>query len=472
MTLACELGFSLYSSFNILLKSCTRQVFPNMPFDEFDFNPALQKSIADRGYLEPTPIQAKSIPVILKGNDVVAAAQTGTGKTAGFTLPILQKLSELPVEKGVRPIRALVMVPTRELAAQVAESIKLYSAHLPLRHTVVFGGVNINPQKSHLRGGVDILVATPGRLLDLIEQSALTLSQIDFLVLDEADRMMDMGFLPAIKKILKLVPAQRQTLLFSATFSEDILELADQILKDPVHIKVAADNAAAETVQQEAYFLPKAHKATLLKYLIENNSWSQALVFARTQHGAERLGKKLEKKKFSVTTIHGGKSQPQRVKALTKFKENKVQIMVATDLAARGLDIKSLPVVINFDIPNVSEDYVHRIGRAGRAGETGKAISLVSPEEELFFERIERLIQKKMERVKMPYLEDLPSIPSPETTSSSKPRKAIEKKTIKNNKQNVTPAPKKKKKSAAAKARERKNAKVNPMASKPKEPGK
>lgn len=434
-----------------------------MSFENFNFNPALQLSIADRGYSEPTPIQAKSIPVILEGRDVVAAAQTGTGKTAGFTLPILQKLSEAQIEKGLKPIKALVMVPTRELAAQVAESIKLYSAHLSIRHTVVFGGVNINPQKSHLRGGVDILVATPGRLLDLVEQSAMTLNQVEYLVLDEADRMMDMGFLPAIKRILGMVPKTRQTLLFSATFSAEILELSEKILKDPVHIKVAPDNAAAETVQQEVYFLPKAHKTTLLKHLLQNNSWTQVLVFARTQHGAERLGKKLEKKKISVTTIHGGKSQPQRVKALTRFKENKVRVLVATDLAARGLDIKALPMVINYDIPNVSEDYVHRIGRAGRAGETGQAISLVSPEEELFFERIERLIQKSMDRVKMPYLEDLPRISDSEQPPQSK--NVVEKKISKKNKQNVPPAPKKKK-SSASKAKERQKAKINPLSNK------
>jgi ATP-dependent RNA helicase RhlE len=379
----------------------------------------------------------------------------------------LQKLSELPVDKGVRPIRALIMVPTRELAAQVAESVQLYSAHLSIRHTVVFGGVNIKPQKSHLRAGVDILVATPGRLLDLMEQSAMTLNQVDFLVLDEADRMMDMGFMPAIKRILKMVPQERQTLLFSATFSKEILELADQILKDPVHIKVAADNSVADTVEQEVYFLPKAHKTTLLKHLIENNTWSQVLVFARTQHGAERLGKKLEKKKFSATTIHGGKSQPQRVKALSRFKEGKVQILVATDLAARGLDIKALPVVINYDIPNVSEDYVHRIGRAGRAGESGKAISLVGPEEELFFQRIEKLIKITMTRIKVPYLEDLPNIPVSETSQQNKPYKVVEKKVTRKNKQNVAPAPKKKK-SSAKKAKERQKAKINPLSDKPK----
>ena len=429
-----------------------------MFFNEFGFDAGLLRSIGDRGYTIPTPIQSKSIPAILSGRDVIAAAQTGTGKTAGFTLPILHKLSQEPPEKGIRPLRALVLTPTRELAAQVGESVKSYSEHLPLRSTVVFGGVNINPQKAHLRGGVDILVATPGRLLDLIEQEIVSLSQIKYFVLDEADRMLDMGFLPAIKKIMDEIPQQKQTLLFSATFSNEIIDLTDSILNDPIMIKVANDNATADTVHQEVYFLEKNHKTTFLRHLIETENWEQVLVFTRTKRGADRLCKKLEKKKIESISIHGDKSQAQRLKALKKFKEKKIRVLVATDLAARGLDILELPHVVNYEIPNVPEDYVHRIGRTGRAGLKGHAVSLVGPEEKIFLQRIEKLTKQKMTRLNMPDLPDLPE--APRKTSKTKPLKTNHK--SKESRHNVKPALKKKK-TSTAKAKERKKLKVNPI---------
>jgi ATP-dependent RNA helicase RhlE len=367
-----------------------------MSFDSLGLSEPILLALGEKGYTTPSPIQLQAIPAILSGRDVLAAAQTGTGKTAGFALPILQKLSELPVNPGKRPIRVLIMTPTRELAAQVLESVKTYGQHLKLRSTVVFGGVNINPQISHLRGGVDILVATPGRLLDLLNQKALTLAQVEILVLDEADRMLDMGFIHDIKKLMKLIPAQRQTLLFSATFSKEIRELSEQFLKNPLSIEVAARNTAAELVTQEIYKIDKSLKPDLLKHLIIKGKWEQVLVFTRTKHGADRLCQKLGRYDIIATAIHGNKSQAARTRALAHFKDGTVRVLVATDIAARGLDIKQLPHVVNYELPNVPEDYVHRIGRTGRAGANGHAVSLVEGEEMSFLKRIEKLLNQRL----------------------------------------------------------------------------
>ena len=367
-----------------------------MSFDSLGLSEALLLSLSEKGYTTPTPIQLQAIPAILTGRDVLAAAQTGTGKTAGFALPILQKLSEFPAVPGKRPIRALIMTPTRELAAQVEESVKSYGQNLKLRSTVVFGGVNINPQIAHLRGGVDILVATPGRLLDLVNQKALTLAQVQVLVLDEADRMLDMGFIHDIRKIIKLIPAQRQTLLFSATFSQEIRELTDQLLDRPLTIEVAARNTAAENVTQHIYKIDKALKPELLAHLIVKGQWEQVLVFTRTKHGADRLCQKLGRYNIAASAIHGNKSQAARTRALAHFKDGQTRVLVATDIAARGLDIKQLPHVVNYELPNVPEDYVHRIGRTGRAGADGHAVSLVGEDEVPFLKRIEKLLNLRL----------------------------------------------------------------------------
>jgi ATP-dependent RNA helicase RhlE len=357
----------------------------------------LLRAVQEKGYTTPSPIQEQAIPAILQGRDVMAAAQTGTGKTAGFTLPLLQRLSTGTAAASNR-CRALVLTPTRELAAQVAESVATYGKHLGLRSAVVYGGVKINPQMMALRKGADILVATPGRLMDLFEQRAIRFDDLEVLVLDEADRMLDMGFIHDIKKILALLPKQRQNLLFSATFSGDIRELAMGILQNPVEIDVSPRNSTADTVDQWVHPVDKHRKPELLSHLITSRSWKQALVFTRTKHGANKLAAFLEKEGIRSAAIHGNKSQSARLKALEDFKRCRVNILVATDIAARGLDIVELPQVVNFDLPNVPEDYVHRIGRTGRAGAKGRAISLVSADEFRQLWDIERLIGRKLTR--------------------------------------------------------------------------
>ncbi len=383
-----------------------------MSFDSLGLSAELLRAISDQGYTEPTPIQRKAIPVILEGKDVMAGAQTGTGKTAGFTLPLLQRLSEKPAPKGRRPLRTLVLTPTRELAAQVAESIETYGRHLPLRSAVVFGGVKINPQIDKLRRGVDILVATPGRLLDHANQKTVDLSQVEILVLDEADRMLDMGFIHDIRKVLAMLPsnASRQNLLFSATFSSDIKQLANRLLNNPELIEVAQRNTTAERIEQVVYPVDKGRKRELLSHLIGEQNWRQVLVFTRTKHGANRLAQQLEKDGLSAAAIHGNKSQGARTRALAGFKNGDVRVLVATDIAARGLDIDQLPHVVNFELPNVPEDYVHRIGRTGRAGNEGEAISLVCIDEHKLLRDIERLLKRKIPSVVLDGYEPDPSI--------------------------------------------------------------
>jgi ATP-dependent RNA helicase RhlE len=368
-------------------------------FTDLGLSEPLLKAVAGQGYLIPTPIQAAAIPAVLDGRDVMAAAQTGTGKTAGFTLPILHRLSAgAALSRRDRPVRALIITPTRELAAQVEESVNTYKGHLPLNSLVVFGGVNIKPQISKLRHGVDILVATPGRLLDLYGQGAVRFDQLEVLVLDEADRMLDMGFIHDIKKILAILPKKRQNLMFSATFSEEIRELARGLVNNPIEISVSPRNTTVDTVTQWVYPVDKDRKTDLLIHLINTNRWYQVLVFSRTKHGANRLAQKLEHSGISSMAIHGNKSQNARTKALSDFKAGKIRILVATDIAARGLDIDQLPHVVNFDLPNVPEDYVHRIGRTGRAGNAGEALSLVCAEETRMLRDIEKLIRKSVER--------------------------------------------------------------------------
>lgn len=369
-----------------------------MIFESLGLSPSILNALIDKGYKTPSLIQEQTIPVILAGNDIMACAQTGTGKTAGFVLPILQMLSTRPTANNNRAL-VLVLTPTRELAAQIHESVLAYGKYQRLRSTVVFGGVKINPQMMKLRGGVEILVATPGRLLDLYQQNAIRFSDLEILVLDEADRMLDMGFIHDIKRILALIPKKRQNLLFSATFSDDIRHLAKGFLNNPVEINVTPQNTTATTVKQKLHPVDKNSKTSLLSYLIRNEKWSQALVFCRTKHGANKLVKLLSQDNINAAAIHGNKSQAQRTKALENFKLGKVQILVATDIAARGIDIDQLPQVVNFDLPNVPEDYVHRIGRTGRAGSNGQAISLVSADEIKQLHDIERLVKFNIERV-------------------------------------------------------------------------
>jgi len=361
-----------------------------MSFTDLGLIPELLRAVAEKGYDAPTPIQAQAVPAVLAGRDVLAGAQTGTGKTAGFVLPILQRLG---APAGTTP-RSLVLVPTRELAAQVAESARAYGKYLRLRTFQVFGGVNINPQITQLRAGCDILVATPGRLLDLAQQRAVNLGHVEILVLDEADRMLDMGFIHDIKRVLKLLPASRQNLLFSATYSDEIRALAERLLRDPLSIQVAPRNAPIELVEQRAYRVPKEHKRHLLAHLIRENDWRQVLVFTRTKHGANRLAQQLEGAGITAAAIHGNKSQSARIRALEAFKQGEIRALVATEVAARGLDIKELPHVINYELPNVPEDYVHRIGRTGRAGRAGEAISLVGEDETALLRDVERLLRR------------------------------------------------------------------------------
>ncbi len=366
-----------------------------MTFTSLGLSKALVKAVTEKGYETPSPIQEKAIPVILEGKDVLASAQTGTGKTAGFTLPILQNISEKKNPK-YRPIKALVLTPTRELAAQVYDNVREYSTHLNIKSTAIFGGVKPSSQIATLKNGIDVLVATPGRLIDLHEQNQLSLKRVDVLVLDEADRMLDMGFLRDIKKIISFLPQKRQNLLFSATFSKEIKKLAQGILHNPVMVEAAPENTTAEKVNQKLYKVPKSKKTELVGQLISKGNWSQVLIFTRTKHGANRLTEKLVKRGISAAAIHGNKSQGARTKALKGFKDNSIRVLVATDIAARGLDIPLLPHVINFELPNVPEDYVHRIGRTGRAGASGEAISLVSQEEEAYLKSIEKLLGQKI----------------------------------------------------------------------------
>jgi len=381
-----------------------------MPFTSLGLSAELLRAIADQGYSEPTPIQIKAIPVVLEGRDILAGAQTGTGKTAGFALPLLQRLNDRPGVGARRVLRALILTPTRELAAQVEESVRTYGKHLPLKSTVIFGGVGFEQQAGALRRGVDILVATPGRLLDHVEQKTIDLSKIEILVLDEADRMLDMGFIRDIKRILALLPKKRQNLLFSATFSDEIKQLADGLLNTPVLIEVARRNTAAELVSQVVHPVDRARKRELLSSLISMNKWQQVLVFVRTKHGANRLAEQLEKDGISTTAIHGNKSQGARTKALADFKKGAVRVLVATDIAARGLDIDQLPHVVNYELPNVPEDYVHRIGRTGRAGSEGEALSLVCVDERDYLRDIERLLHREIPKVVVPRFEPNPNI--------------------------------------------------------------
>lgn len=394
-----------------------------MTFDTLGLSEPLLRAVAEKGYDTPSPIQAKAIPAVLEGHDLMASAQTGTGKTAGFTLPLLHLLADKPAANSNRTL-ALVVTPTRELAAQIHESVLDYGKHLNLRSTVVFGGVKINPQMIKLRRGVEILVATPGRLLDLHKQNAISFNDVEVLVLDEADRMLDMGFIHDIKRIISLMPKKRQNLLFSATFSNDIRHLARGLLNNPVEIDVAPQNTTATKVEQKIHPVDKGRKAALLSHLIRSEGWHQALVFSRTKHGANKLVKLLERDNIQAAAIHGNKSQAQRTKALAEFKKGKTQILVATDIAARGIDIDQLPQVVNFDLPNVPEDYVHRIGRTARAGSSGHAVSLVSADEVKQLSDIERLIKNKIPREEVEGFE--PEHALPESRSGHQPTRSAQ----------------------------------------------
>ena len=384
-----------------------------MSFPALGLAEPLVRAIEACGYTIPTPIQQQAIPAVLAGGDLLAAAQTGTGKTAAFTLPILQRLSTTPANQtatGKPRIRTLILTPTRELAAQIQESVATYGANLPIKSMVMFGGVSINPQIQQLRNGVDILVATPGRLLDHVQQRTLDLSAIEILVLDEADRMLDMGFIHDIRRILNLLPAKRQNLLFSATFAEEIKALADKLLNSPAVIEVARRNAAADSISQRIVLVDRERKRELLAHLIKENNWHQVLVFTRTKHGANRLAEQLLKGDIPAMAIHGNKSQGARTKALSDFKSGNLQVLVATDIAARGIDINELPHVVNFELPNIAEDYVHRIGRTGRAGAEGEALSLVCVDEYKLLSAIERTLGRKLERNTLEGYEPDPSI--------------------------------------------------------------
>jgi ATP-dependent RNA helicase RhlE len=372
-----------------------------MTFDSLGLSAELLRAVDEQGYTEPTPIQQKAIPIILAGRDVMAGAQTGTGKTAGFTLPLLERLKSRPAEKGPRTIRALVLTPTRELAAQVNASIATYGRHLPLKSAVIFGGVNIRPQIQKLRRGVDILVATPGRLLDHAGQKTVDLSEVEILVLDEADRMLDMGFIHDIRKVLRLLPDNdsRQNLLFSATFPDEIKKLANNMLRRPKLIEVARRNATADGIEQVVHHVDKHRKRDLLSHLISSSDWRQVLVFTRTKHGANKLAKQLGQDGLNAEAIHGNKSQGSRTRALADFKNGMLRVLVATDIASRGLDIDQLPHVVNFELPHVPEDYLHRIGRTGRAGREGEAVSLVCVDENRLLGDIERLLKCNIPKV-------------------------------------------------------------------------
>jgi len=372
-----------------------------MSFKELGLSEAIVRAVTEQGYTTPTPIQKQAIPAVLAGGDLLAGAQTGTGKTAGFTLPILHRLSTANVRAASvsRPIRTLILTPTRELAAQVEESVRVYGKYLKLTSAVIFGGVGIHPQIKLLKQGVDILVATPGRLLDHMQQGTIDLSHIEILVLDEADRMLDMGFIRDIRKVLAALPPKRQNLLFSATFSDDIKALADSLLNSPAMIEVARRNSTVEVIAQKIHPVDRDRKHPLLAHLIKSQDWHQVLVFTRTKHGANRLVEQLGKDGITGMAIHGNKSQSARTRALAEFKDGSLQVLVATDIAARGIDIDQLPHVVNYDLPNVPEDYVHRIGRTGRAGASGEAVSLVCVDEHIMLRDIERLIKRELPRV-------------------------------------------------------------------------
>ncbi|WP_370980025.1 DEAD/DEAH box helicase [Agaribacterium sp. ZY112] len=404
-------------------------------FADLGLRAELLKAVEDQGYDTPSPIQAEAIPAVLEGRDVLAAAQTGTGKTAGFSLPILDRLSR-GERASANQVRALILCPTRELAAQVAENVAHYSAHLQLSSAVVFGGVKINPQMQRLRRGVDVLVATPGRLLDLHNQNAVKFKQLEVLVFDEADRMLDMGFIHDIKRILKVLPKERQSLMFSATFSKEIRELAKSMVRNPVEISVTPRNAAAKTVKQWLVPVDKKQKARLLIALFKQYQWQQVLIFCRTKHGANKLTKQLIEAGIQAAAIHGNKSQGARTRALAEFKDLKIRALVATDIAARGIDIDQLPQVVNHDLPNVPEDYVHRIGRTGRAGATGEAVSLVAADEHKLLVDIERLIGKLIDREYEPGFE--PSHELPASTANFKPKKIKKPKKPKSTNENRT----------------------------------
>ena len=370
-------------------------------FADLNLAPEILKALIESGYVTPTPVQAQAIPIVLEGRDLMAGAQTGTGKTAAFALPMLQKLlpfASASTSPARHPVRALILVPTRELAIQVEESVKAYAKHTRLRSLVVFGGVDIKTQTPHLKTGVEILVATPGRLLDHVEQKTVQLNQVQMLVLDEADRMLDMGFMPDLKRILALLPKQRQSLMFSATFSNEIKKLSAEFLINPKLIEVARSNATAENVTQKVYLVAQADKHALLAQLLRGSDATQVLVFTKTKITASHLAKQLQREGVSADAIHGDKSQLERMQALDAFKQGKVTVLIGTDVAARGLDIDQLPMVINYEIPSAPEDYVHRIGRTGRAGASGAAISLVSPEEEKYLKEIEKLIKHEIQR--------------------------------------------------------------------------
>jgi ATP-dependent RNA helicase RhlE len=386
-----------------------------MSFNKLGLSEAILKAVSKKGYQEPSPIQQKAIPPILQGKDVLASAQTGTGKTAGFTLPILHILSEREKSK-FRPIRALILTPTRELAAQVYANVKEYSEFVNLRSAVIFGGVNQKPQAATIRQGIDILVATPGRLLDLENQGLLSLKRIEIFVLDEADRMLDMGFLRDMERIMDKMPAKRQNLMFSATFSKDIRKLANGILHHPVQVEATPENSTVDAIDQKVYRVASGKKTDLIIKLISDGNWKQVLVFTRTKHGANKLCKKMISAGISAAAIHGNKSQGARTKALAGFKNGSVRVLVATDIAARGLDIPLLPHVVNFELPNISEDYVHRIGRTGRAGASGEAISLVSADETTFLRDIEKLVGMKIPKEILEGFE-------PDPNASTEPRK-------------------------------------------------
>ncbi|MEL6559752.1 MAG: DEAD/DEAH box helicase [Bacteroidota bacterium] len=393
-----------------------------MSFDSLGLSDSLLRALQKKGYQKPSPIQEKVIPVILDKKDVLASAQTGTGKTAGFTLPILQMLSGASQTKR-RSIKALILTPTRELAAQILENVEAYSEFLSLRSTVIFGGVKQNPQIARLRSGIDILVATPGRLLDLHNQKLLSLSSVEILVLDEADRMLDMGFQRDIQKILRLLPNKRQNLLFSATFSPEIKRLANELLNNPVSVSAAPQNSTADKINQKVIKTDKKKKTNLIIQLISDGQWNQVLIFTRTKHGANRLNEKLNKNKITAAAIHGNKTQNARTKALEGFKNGSIRVLVATDIAARGIDIPLLPHVVNFELPNVPEDYVHRIGRTGRAGAKGVALSLVSPDESDYLRGIERLLKQKLPSEIMEGFE-----PDPNAPTTPPPKKVFNKK--------------------------------------------
>ncbi|NOQ77855.1 MAG: DEAD/DEAH box helicase [Gammaproteobacteria bacterium] len=407
-----------------------------MSFKSLGLRTEILRAVSEKGYCTPTPIQFEAIPPVLEGRDIMGGAQTGTGKTASFTLPLLQRLmATAKPDKSHRTIRALVLTPTRELAAQVGQSIDIYGKYLPLKSSVIFGGVKINPQIQKLRNGIDILVATPGRLLDHISQKTVDLSQIEILVLDEADRMLDMGFIRDIRKVLALIPKQKQTLLFSATFSDEIKKLSNNLLKSPILIEVAQHNTTSERVTQIVHPVDKNRKRELLSYLIGSNNWKQVLVFNRTKHGANRLSEQLITDGITSAAIHGNKSQGARTRALADFKSGKIRVLVATDIAARGLDIDQLPHVVNYELPNLPEDYVHRIGRTGRAGNEGEAMSLVCVDELKLLKDIERLIKRDIPKLSIVDFEPDPSI-KPQSLNNKRGkqkqavRKSVGKKTV------------------------------------------